>query len=168
MGAVTVHMLLWWMKWILDGTFWANIFPNTNYWLWVTPVWSHFENWAVMMVQYSWFLFALAIAAVPYRRTHYRVFYYLHHAGVWMAVLGIVHAWAFHYFILPGILLWWWDRLSRLVQSAENVSITRLESLKKSGIVHIQLRAPRFAARFKPAQYAFLRVPAVANRGWHP
>merc|ERR1719436_1819365 len=115
---------------MLDGTWWANLSPETNHWLYVTPTWTHFENWTVVMLQFSWFFFAAAIAIAPWRREYYRLFYYMHHMGIWMAVMGIVHAWAFHYFIVPGILIWWIDRLNRLVQSAEAVSAVNLESLK--------------------------------------
>ena len=49
---VTLHMLLWWLKWILDGTFKQNLLAvDTQAWMWITPSWSHYENWSVMMVQ---------------------------------------------------------------------------------------------------------------------
>eukprot|EP00927_Polykrikos_kofoidii_P026938 TRINITY_DN2388_c0_g1_i3.p1 TRINITY_DN2388_c0_g1~~TRINITY_DN2388_c0_g1_i3.p1 ORF type:complete len:931 (-),score=119.16 TRINITY_DN2388_c0_g1_i3:351-3143(-) len=166
-SAVTLHMLFWWVKWILDGTFWANVFPDTNYWIWITPTWNHLEDFAVMMAQYSYVLFAAMMAAVPFRREYYRVFYLLHHGAIWMAMMGICHAWAFHYFVLPGILLWWWDRLVRLVQAAEPTTVTKFESLK-SGVVHLEIRAPHFAKRFRAPNYGFVRVPGVACAGWHP
>lgn len=127
-------MLLWWIKWAVEGSFTANLlFIDTNKWLWVTPVWQHYENWSVLMAQISWFFFAaMIVIAWRCRRKMYRLFYVTHHVGIVFLLFGLVHAWSFWYFVAPGLCLWWVDRMNRLVGSARALQVLRSKAQSHS------------------------------------
>lgn len=166
----TVHMLLWWLKFALDGTFWANFISiDTQNWLWVTPSWNHYENYAVLMVQYAWFFFTVAmVIAMNFRRTQYRLFYISHHLAILFLFFGIMHAWSLWYFIMPGMGLWWCDRMARLVMASEPAKVTTFRALPGTDVTQVEVLKPAFAARFTPGQFALINMPEVSKNDWHP
>jgi len=168
--AVTLHMLLWWAKWMLDGTFVKNlILIDTQKWLWVTPSWNHYENFSVLMAQVSWVLFTVAIAiAWTCRRRMYRLFYVSHHLAILFVFMGMVHAWSFWFFVLPGLALWWFDRLHRLVDGSQPTRVVTLMAIPGTDVTHLELQMPQLAARFRPGQFVLVHVPAVCTQSWHP
>jgi predicted ferric reductase len=167
---VTIHMLLWWLKFILDGTFVRNLLSiDTDKWLWITPTWNHYENWSVIMAQVSWFLFTFSIViAFRLRRKMYRLFYISHHLAVFFFFIGVMHAWSFWYFAIPGLGLWWIDRMVRLVSASEYAEITSFRPIRGTDVTEVEVRAPGLASRWMPAQFALLNVADVSKNEWHP
>ncbi|CAE7809110.1 FRO4 [Symbiodinium sp. CCMP2592] len=168
--AVTAHMLLWWLKWILDGTFVKNLIAiDTQKWLWVTPSWNHYENFSVLMAQVSWVLFTVAmVIAWTCRRRMYRLFYLSHHLALFFVFMGMVHAWSFWFFVLPGLALWWFDRLHRLVASSQPARVVSFTAIPGTDITHLELQMPQLAAQLRPGHFVLVHVPEVCKQSWHP
>lgn len=167
---VTLHMLCWWLKWILDGTFVKNLLAiDTQKWLWVTPSWNHYENFSVLMAQVAWVFFTLVIViAVTCRRTRYRLFYVAHQLTLLFLFIGVAHAWSFWFFALPGLALWWLDRLSRLVVASYPTYVKRFSAISGTDVTHIELWAPVVACKFTAGQFCLINVPSVCKNSWHP
>jgi len=88
-------------------------------------------------------------------------------------VLAIIHAWSFWYFAVPGLMMWWFDRLWRMALASIPVSAMRIEfalDADKLGaeLVFVELSAPHLTANFRPGQFAFLHIPSVSRSEWHP
>ncbi len=169
-GATTLHMALWWIKWYLDGTLAKNVWDiDIRLWMWVTPTWNHYENWSVMMAQLAWiFLTVALVIAWTVRRTMYKLFYLTHHLAVIFMLFGIVHAWSFWFFAFPGMVLWYFDRLARLLATSENCTVVKFAAVPNTEVTLLEVYAPRLAARFRPGQYAWLCVPGVSRSEQHP
>lgn len=92
---LTVHMLLWDTKWLLEGNLFNNIFTLDQ--LQITSEWMHYDNFTMPLVHTAWLaVTAMLLVAVFWRRTHYRFFYMLHHTvSIFFFVVCVIHAWDF-------------------------------------------------------------------------
>jgi predicted ferric reductase len=172
---VCTHFGLWIVKWCHDGTFWKNTFNiDSQAWLWVTPVWNHFENWTIGMMELAFFGFAAAVGmAYFFRRSHYRWFYLSHSFMMVFVALALIHAWSFWYFVVPGLVIWWVDRLWRMLLASLPVSVVKIDFALEGDklgaeLVIVEIAAPHLTSNFRAGQYAFLHVPSVSRSEWHP
>jgi predicted ferric reductase len=171
---MTFHMSLWWIKWSLEGVLWENIFPsNTNAWLWVSPVVNHYENFTIVMSHLSWCLLLFTVMLAWWgRRSMYHLFYLVHQMTLIVMIIGLVHAWSFWYFALPGLVMWWMDRLLRMVRETDALLVRKCQAIhvkgEQTGVTHLQVYSPSLASRFLPGQYAWVLIPGVSNTVAHP
>ena len=74
---VTAHMLLWWCKWAIEGTWWHNLTRPDD--LKISPDWHHSDNFTIITSELAWLaltgMIGLALFA---RRSSYELFYYIH------------------------------------------------------------------------------------------
>jgi predicted ferric reductase/Ca2+-binding EF-hand superfamily protein len=109
-----------------------------------------------------WF-FALGFV----RRTrHFELFYFTHLLYVAWLGLAIAHAPSFAFWVgvpLAGLLV---EQVLRFVRRAPAQRVVASVPLRSS-VTSLELeRPPGF--EFAPADYVFLRIPAVSKREWHP
>jgi len=163
--AVTIHMVLWQIKWLKDGNLWMNVFTLTN--LTTSPTVTHPNNFTIPLAEFAWLLLTIAIIiAGALRRRSYELFQYTHIAVLFFFLVGLVHAWAHWYYTAGGLLLWAWDKTLRLINSSRKVEVVSISHA--AGITKLELLAPSFARNYKPGQYAFLCIPAIDSLQYHP
>jgi predicted ferric reductase/Ca2+-binding EF-hand superfamily protein len=101
------------------------------------------------------------------RRTHrFELFYFTHLLYLAWLALAIAHAPTFLFWVgvpLVGFALEQAVRLSRRGVAGAILSSRAL----RSGVTRLEIARPA-GFTFSPGDYAFLRVPAVAKREWHP
>ncbi|XP_051653025.1 NADPH oxidase 5 [Manacus candei] len=101
------------------------------------------------------------------RRGHFEVFYWTHlsYISVWtLLILHGPHFWK--WFLVPGslfvlekVLGWAWRR-------AGGLHIVEV-NLLPSKVTHLVIQRPP-SFHFKPGDYVYLNVPAIASYEWHP
>lgn len=165
-SAVTIHMILWQVKWLKDGNLWMNVFTLTNLTLDPSPV-THPNNFTVPLAEFAWLLLTIAlIIAGVLRRRSYETFQYTHIVVLFFFLVGLVHAWGHWYYTAGGLLLWAWDKTLRLINSASKVEIISISHA--AGITKLEVLASAFSRKFKPGQYAFICIPVLDSLQWHP
>ena len=60
------------------------------------------------------------VALALRRRTNYRLFYLAHHFAIFFLVVAVVHAWTHWYYACGGLVLWFYDRLVRIVKRSRD------------------------------------------------
>ncbi|HEX7602384.1 MAG TPA: EF-hand domain-containing protein, partial [Polyangiaceae bacterium] len=109
-----------------------------------------------------WF-FSLAFVR---RSRHFELFYFTHLLYVAWFVLAIVHAPSFLVlagFALLGFLV---EQILRLRRRGVATSVFSSQALR-SGVTRLELEKPK-GFHAGPGDYAFLRIPSIAHREWHP
>lgn len=164
----TIHLLVWWVKWIGDGVLGRNL-------TWVNgvavgpepePHW-HFDNFTVFASHISWlFLTGFIIIALLMRRRQYELFYYTHHFAIGVILTAFVHAWSFWYFATPPVLLWVFDRMFRLQKFTRTTAVVACGS-SCGDITRITIPAASLK-HIAPGQYAWINIPSVSAVQWHP
>jgi predicted ferric reductase/Ca2+-binding EF-hand superfamily protein len=110
-------------------------------------------------------MWAFSLAFV--RRTrHFELFYFTHLLYVAWFVLAAVHA--------PSFLIWASlplagfavEQIRRVLHRAPSSRVTSSRALR-SGVTRLEIERPA-GFEFAPADYVFLRIPAVARHEWHP
>ncbi|NWU08189.1 NOX5 oxidase, partial [Cephalopterus ornatus] len=101
------------------------------------------------------------------RRGHFEVFYWTHlsYISVWtLLILHGPHFWK--WFVVPGslfalekVLGWAWRR-------AGGLHIVEV-NLLPSKVTHLVIQRPP-SFHFKPGDYVYLNIPAIASYEWHP
>jgi hypothetical protein len=87
---VTLHMVLWQVKWIQEGTFAMNLLTLTN--LTVDPTTTHPNNFTIPLAEIAWLALTLALlAAGLLRRYSFETFQYTHTVVLFFFLVGIVH-----------------------------------------------------------------------------
>jgi hypothetical protein len=151
--ANTTHMLAWYVKWWVDGT-------------WVLSVFTIFppmqpSDFTVPLMELAWICaVTMAITAMPYfRRKHYELFRYSHHLFLFIILATLVHAWSVWYFLVGGLSFWFLDRCARLLRGTRRMEVVAIEH-GCGHITRIVLRSKGFV--FRPGQYAFVNIPAIS------
>jgi len=113
------------------------------------------------------FLVMWAFSLALVRRTkHFELFYFSHLLYVVWFVLAIVHA--------PSFLLWAGvpllgfavEQVLRVLRRGPKSRVTSSQALR-SGVTRLEIERPS-GFEFAPADYVFLRIPAIARHEWHP
>ncbi|RYY32984.1 hypothetical protein EON62_04730, partial [archaeon] len=117
----------------------------------------------------AWLLLTIVLVAANWcRRSNYELFHYTHHAVWFFFVAAIIHAWSHWYYMVGGLALYAFDKLTRLVRST---SMARVVAVRTTpGYTHLEVDASVFAASggHYAGQYAFLNIPAISVMEWHP
>ncbi|KAH9600187.1 FAD-binding 8 [Trypanosoma melophagium] len=111
-------------------------------------------------------LVAMGVFALePVRRRFFELFYYLHIAAFYMIVPTVLwHAAAAWEYFLPGLTVWFMDRLLRMYRSASTVEV--VSAVASDAFVELRFRHATLNAA--PGQYAFINVPELSLLQWHP
>ncbi len=100
------------------------------------------------------------------RSSRFELFYFTHLLYVVWLVLAIAHAPVFLLWAGVPILGFVVEQVLRRLRRAPASRVVGSHALR-SGVTHLEVaRPPGF--RFSPGDYAFLRIPSVAKREWHP
>jgi len=130
------------------------------------------DNFTVPLISVVfWFtLFTMGILTLWHIRRHYfEIFYYSHHITYCVLIPVVLwHAAAGWEFLLPGVTLWFVDRMIRAYRSAKSVEITnyRVHDFHKAGeVLTLQCSVDM---DYVSGQYCFINVPEVSLLQWHP
>lgn len=146
----TIHMVGYWDRWIRDGTFGTQFASIPN-------IFAHLA-WLSLVV--------LTVTSIEYlRRNFFEAFYYSHFCFIFYYIFAISHFPPLLPFALPGLILYFFDRLIRKIRSrprnsdvsiVSDGSITRIKG-RRYGILN-----------YECGQYAFINIPEISKFEWHP
>jgi ferredoxin-NADP reductase len=101
------------------------------------------------------------------RRTNrFELFYFTHLLYVAWLGLAVAHAPSFLFWAGVPVLGFVVEQVIRLFRRAPAGTILSSRALR-SGVTRLEIARP-LGFTFSPGDYAFLRIPAVAKREWHP
>lgn len=158
-----IHMISWWVKYAEDGAFPANIIQVP------LSVGASADNFTVPITSWStWVLIVcmLVLAYEPVRRRWFEIFYYSHLFAAYAAIPAVLwHAAAGWEYLLPGVTVWFIDRLVRFSRSSRIVTVLSTK-VCDDGVTEIRFQQPGLVVR--PGQYVFLNVAELSLLQWHP
>ncbi|ALC41430.1 Nox [Drosophila busckii] len=116
-------------------------------------------------------LMVMFICSQPFvrRKGSFEVFYWTHLLYVPFWILCLFHGPNFwKWFMLPG-LVYIVERVLRYVWMRGEHGKTYISSglLLPSKVIHLVIKRP-FNFNFRPGDYVFVNIPAIANYEWHP
>ncbi|KAL2093428.1 hypothetical protein ACEWY4_010740 [Coilia grayii] len=112
-------------------------------------------------------LMVLCSSTFVRRSGHFEVFYWSHLSYVWVWALLIVHCANFwKWFLVPGLVF--------LVEKIVGIAVARMGglyivevNLLPSKVTHLVIKRPPFF-QFKPGDFVYVNIPAIAKYEWHP
>lgn len=171
---VTAHMLVWFVKWGMEGNLLNNMFNVHELRLsptsWTNKAtcsgeYPHWDNFTVPMVWIGWVaLTAMVCLALLCRRRNYELFHYAHHFAWVYYIIALLHAWSFWYYASGGLMLYAIDRAIRLKRACTSTAIVSLDNI--DGVTHFTF--PHSLLHHYAGQYAFVNIPALSELEWHP
>eukprot|EP00056_Hartaetosiga_gracilis_P014109 m.239742 g.239742 ORF g.239742 m.239742 type:complete len:800 (-) comp14013_c0_seq1:142-2541(-) len=162
---LTVHMLLWYIKWGIEKTLANNLF--TLDYLQITPDNIHFDNFTIILNELTWLLVTVMVfIALFKRRNNYKLFYYTHQFAIIFYIVALFHAWTFWYYAVGGLMLWLIDRCIRIVRRSQLTVVRDEARFFNAGVTMISVEKQGFS--FYPGQYAWVCVPSISEFDWHP
>jgi NAD(P)H-flavin reductase len=106
------------------------------------------------------------LALEPVRRRAFELFYYAHLFAVYTTVPAVLwHAAAGWEYLLPGLTVWFADRLLRHVRSSRTATVTE-QRLCADDVVTLRFHQPGLEVR--PGQYVFVHIAELSALEWHP
>ncbi|XP_067236109.1 NADPH oxidase 5 [Chanodichthys erythropterus] len=101
------------------------------------------------------------------RSGHFEVFYWSHLSYIWVWALLVVHCANFwKWFVVPGVAF--------LIEKLVGIAVSRIGglyivevNLLPSKVTHLVIKRPPFF-HFKPGDYVYINIPAIAKYEWHP
>ena len=104
----------------------------------------------------------------PGRRV-WEIFYFIHIYGSLVLIVGLMyHADQGWYFMLPGLVLQFYERLWRLWKTSKhNTHILSLQPVS-ADIVKLRINIPNQHPKTTLGAYYFINIPSVAPMEWHP
>uniref|UniRef100_A0A8D0F1K3 NADPH oxidase 5 n=1 Tax=Strix occidentalis caurina TaxID=311401 RepID=A0A8D0F1K3_STROC len=98
---------------------------------------------------------------------HFEVFYWTHLSYIFIWTLLILHGPHFwKWFAVPGCLFVMEKVLGLAWRRAGGLRIVEV-NLLPSKVTHLVIERPQFF-RYKPGDYVYLNIPAIASYEWHP
>ena len=116
----------------------------------------------IVVIAIMW-VFALSIVR---RSSRFELFYFTHLLYIVWFGLAIAHAPSFLFWAGAPLLGFMVERVVRLGRRAKRSSVIEAQALR-SGVTRLELEPPR-GFTWRPGDYAFLRIPAIAKHEWHP
>lgn len=116
-------------------------------------------------------LLIMFICSQPFvrRKGSFEVFYWTHLLYIPFWILVLFHGPNFwKWFLIPG-LVYIIERILRFVwmRSEHGKSYISSGLLLPSKVIHLVIKRP-FNFNFRPGDYVFVNIPAIANYEWHP
>jgi predicted ferric reductase/Ca2+-binding EF-hand superfamily protein len=116
----------------------------------------------IVVITIMW-VFALSIVR---RSSRFELFYFTHLLYVVWFVLAIIHSTSFLFWAGVPLLGFMVERVLRLARRTAKTVVIESQALR-SGVTRLELEPPK-GFTWKPGDYAFLRIPAIAKHEWHP
>eukprot|EP01138_Halocafeteria_seosinensis_P009236 gb/GECG01009439.1/.p1 GENE.gb/GECG01009439.1/~~gb/GECG01009439.1/.p1 ORF type:complete len:825 (+),score=42.55 gb/GECG01009439.1/:1-2475(+) len=162
---LTVHMVLWMIKWLGEGSLASNVVSID--FLEISSNEYHYDNFTVVLAEIAWIMAsAIIFTALLCRRRNYEIFYYVHHLGIIIYFVALLHAWNFWYYGGTGLLLWWVDVCQRTLQQLRRYKMCELKHLPKAEVTLIAFDAPQM--RHESGQFVRIQIPELSVLSWHP
>jgi len=80
---------------------------------------------------------------------------------------ALLHAWSHWYYMMAGLALYAFDKVTRMVHASRAVAVLHLSHA--AGVTRLEVSATCLgAAGHAAGQYAFVQVPALGLFQWHP
>lgn len=160
---VLIHMISWWVKYGEIGQFPHDIVDVP------LAIPSSVDNFTVQLNTFTtWFLLLCmgVLAFEPIRRRWFELFYYSHLAAAYAAIPAILwHAAAGWEYLLPGLTVWFLDRLVRFSRSSRVVNVVSTK-ICDDGVT--ELRFQQAGLTVRPGQYVFVNIAELSLLQWHP
>jgi predicted ferric reductase len=163
LAATFAHMVCWYRFYDINGTFPQDVFhlPMT------TPIDS--DNFTIALSTLAaWTLFLCmgVFALAPIRRKFFELFYYLHLFAAYLTIPAVLwHATSGWEYLIPGLTVWFMDRMLRLSRSGRPVEL--IDAATHADCV-TELRFRCAGMKASPGQYVFLNIPELSLFEWHP
>ncbi|CUG86525.1 ferric reductase, putative [Bodo saltans] len=162
LAATFAHMVAWWRFFDISGFFPQSIFEVPM------SVPTSIDNFTVpLSILAAWLLFLCmgVFALEPVRRRFFELFYYSHIAAAYFAIPVVLwHAAAGWEYLLPGVTVWFVDRITRMLRSGSPVQLVDVTVYRD--VTELRFRQPSMTAQ--AGQYVFINIPEVALYEWHP
>jgi NAD(P)H-flavin reductase len=162
LAATFAHMVAWWRFFDISGFFPQSIFEVPM------SVPTSIDNFTVpLSILAAWLLFLCmgVFALEPVRRRFFELFYYSHIAAAYFAIPVVLwHAAAGWEYLLPGVTVWFVDRITRMLRSGSPVRLIDVTVFRD--VTELRFRQPSMAAQ--AGQYVFINIPEVSLYEWHP
>ncbi|KAJ3317218.1 ferric/cupric-chelate reductase [Blyttiomyces sp. JEL0837] len=145
----------------------VNIFKKRIFMIGVDPRLRKYENYMGVFGVVSMILFAwVGITALSYVRRRAYMWFYVNHFFVLAAIVfGFLHASPIFYNVIPGLILYTIDGVTRVMQTSRPHTIT---SVSKEPNGYIRLEIANFSPKVKPGQWVSINVPAIHKTDFHP
>ena len=175
---VFIHMVSWCVYYDKSGYLWfKNLMYNKEY---------HNDNFTINLQVWLTlpFFITQGVLTMSYIRRHYfEVFYYSHHLFMALFLSTIYHANSAWYYLLPGLALWFLDRILRTLNAYGSVRVLKYEALSNpdSNVTILSYVAKPLSfptslsddSGYAPVsmtvgQYMFVNVPDISGAEWHP
>jgi predicted ferric reductase len=155
------HMIAWWVKYCEMGIP-AAIMSVPN----LRP--ASIDNFTVPLISLASFVLIITTVFLTYegiRRKYFEVFYYAHIYAAYLIIpTTLWHASAGWEYMLPGVTVWFVDRLMRIYRSGCEVCVSEVKILE--GVTEIRFTMPNLTVQ--AGQYIFVNVPEISLLQWHP
>lgn len=163
LAAMLGHMIAWYKFYDMLGYFPKDIFDVPM----LLP--TSIDNFTVPMSTLAAFLLIISMGGLalgPVRRRFFELFYYAHLFAAYFTIPVILwHAAAGWEYMLPGLTVWFVDRMIRMSRSASTVHLVGA-TVHGHGVTELRfLQASMTAA---PGQYVFINIPELSLFQWHP
>ena len=171
---VTLHMWLWQVIWIRNGTLANNGWLSTTN-LIITGTADDPEpeirgnNFTIPIMETLWLLGSLSLTAAALRKfIPYEVFQYTHYFMIMFFLMSFVHSFQSWYFTGGGLLLYMYDKCLRLIKSSQYMEVESLRYAEMCGTTRVIISKKLFNRPYVAGQYCFINIPAVSQFEWHP
>ncbi|KAM9070854.1 NADPH oxidase 5-like [Sarcophilus harrisii] len=111
----------------------------------------------------------MLVCSCPFvrRSGHFEVFYWTHLSYILIWVLLIIHGPSFwKWLLVPGLLFFLEKGVGLVLSHMAALSIVEA-NLLSSKVTHLVIKRPSFFS-YKPGDYVYLNIPAIAKYEWHP
>eukprot|EP01042_Synura_sphagnicola_P007869 gene7869-10075_t len=171
----TLHMWLWQIKFIKDGTLAHNCWKPEGLTKLIisgtmdVPIETRSDNWTTPIMEITWLLCTISLSVAIFVRTYnYELFKYTHYLMMLFFITGFLHAFSFWYYTAFGLILFALDKAIQMVNNARVHVVKGLESVPSAGVTRLTLRGDVFRNPHVAGQYAWLTIPALDPFQSHP
>lgn len=143
-----------------------HLYGETHDWIIQHQVALEFTNTRIQVGLVAWLSLCLVFfTSLGFiRRNFFEVFYYAHALVIAFIVGALIHAEHAPEFLLPGLCLWFVDRLTRFVHNFRPVDVVSATTCP-GGVIKFKLHGVRPR---HPGQIVWVQFPAVSFFDWHP
>ncbi|XP_072471291.1 NADPH oxidase 5 isoform X2 [Notamacropus eugenii] len=120
-----------------------------------------------IVLQLLIFIMLVCSCSFVRRSGHFEVFYWTHLSYIFVWVLLILHGPNFWKWLLVPGLLFFLEKVVGLVLSRMGTVCIVEVNLLSSKVTHLVISRPPFF-HYKPGDYVYLNIPAIAKYEWHP